>query len=95
MCYKCGKIGYSFECPNHPNRAKVFALGIEEEPADADPEFVDTDANDEAQPENDDPQVVNEEEAEDRFVEDPYEPDQPAELESEPEDEVAFGCVGL
>ena len=95
MCYKCGKIGYSFECPNHPNRAKVFALGIEEEPTEADPEFVDAEADDEAQPENDDPQVVNEEEAEDRFIEDLYEPDQPVELESEPEDEVTFGHVGL
>ncbi|KAF8341677.1 uncharacterized protein EI90DRAFT_3116808 [Cantharellus anzutake] len=28
LCYKCGKIGYASECPNHPNQAKIFALGV-------------------------------------------------------------------
>ena len=31
LCYKCGKVGYSFDCLNHPPR-KIFSLGVEEEP---------------------------------------------------------------
>jgi hypothetical protein len=94
LCYKCGKVGYSFECPNHPSR-KLFALGVDEEDPAPLPDVNDQEEGGDPPAEMPEEPVADDDEA-DRFVEDPYEPeDQLDELDTESEGEVAFGYVGL
>src|SRR5258708_22215280 len=45
ICYCCGKIGYANECPNHPQRTRVFLMGLngeEETPVEAQLDVHDT-----------------------------------------------------
>jgi hypothetical protein len=95
LCYKCGKFGYSFQCPDHPKRARFYALGVDEEEPRQIPESDDQDEGKE--PSGDIPEDLEAEDGkvEDCFIEDPYEPTDPLnKREREPEDEVAFGYIG-
>src|SRR5260221_1879724 len=73
ICYRCRKIGYANECPNHPQWTRVFAMGLTEAdnaPAETQDELV----VEESQDINDNDNVV-EEVNEEQLVNDPYEED--------------------
>jgi hypothetical protein len=71
-------------------------LGVDEEEPRQIPESDDRDEGEEPSGETPDDLEAEDGEAEDRFVVDPYKPADPLnERESEPEDEVAFGYIGL
>ena len=84
LCFKCGKIGWARECPNHDQKTtKVFALGMGDDPS---PGSLDEEAEDPSgeAPEED---ADADDEAEERLVEDPYDPQNHTMLESEHENE--------
>jgi hypothetical protein len=94
LCYKCGKVGYSFECPNHPTH-KLFTLGINEEDPVPLPDINNQEESGDPPTEVPEEPLADDDKA-DCFVEGPYEPnDQPDKLDSKPEGEVAFGYIGL
>src|SRR5258708_37795190 len=73
ICYCCGKIGYANECPNHPQRTRVFLMGLngeEETPVEAQ---LDVHNTPDGAP---DPDIKNEDNAEEiQLVDNPYEED--------------------
>ncbi|KAF8333479.1 uncharacterized protein EI90DRAFT_3121807 [Cantharellus anzutake] len=96
LCYKCGKIGYASECLNHLYQAKIFALGINNGAPEPIPVFDNQDEVGEPSGETPDGPIGENGEAEDRFINDPYDPTyQHNVLESKPEDEVVFRNMGL
>ena len=73
ICYCCGKIGYTNECPNHPQRTRVFLMGLngeEETPVEAQLDMHNT-------PDGVlDPDIKNKENTDKiQFVDNPYEED--------------------
>ena len=73
ICFKCGKIGYARDCPKHPYKPRVYALGISEEIETLEDLPEETD---EVPEEDEEPGKVNQniiwEDEEDKYVEDPY-----------------------
>ncbi len=77
ICYKCGKIGLAQECPCHPYKPRVFALGVNDKSIEADTGSQELEQEKESEiiPEDN----VTQEELgpgrdEDHYVIDPYDP---------------------
>src|SRR5260370_20436748 len=61
ICFRCGKIGYARDCPKHPYKPRVYALGIAEDAEGIEdlPEQVKDVPNDQIESESSDQEVVN------------------------------------
>src|SRR5260370_22906887 len=73
ICFKCSKIGYARDCPKHPYKPRVYALGISEEIETLEdlPEETDEVPEEDEEPGEANQNIVWEDE-EDKYVEDPY-----------------------
>ena len=84
LCFKCGKIGWARECPNHDQKTtKVFTIGMGDDPSPVSLNEEIEEPLGEA-PEND---ADTDDKAEECLVEDPYDPQNLSLFESEHEGE--------
>src|SRR5260370_41481452 len=73
ICFKCSEIGYARDCPKHPYKPRVYALGISEEIETLEdlPEETEEVPEEDEEPDELNQDIVWENE-EDKYVEDPY-----------------------
>ncbi|SRR5258708_6557074 len=76
ICYKCGKIGFTKDCPRHLYKPRVFTLGINGELIEAEPEPQDqqTEEGEEPPPKVGPTGGTEGIRVDDQFINDPYDP---------------------
>ncbi len=76
ICYKCGKIGFTRDCPRHLYKPRVFTLGINGNLIEAGPEPQEqqTEGEEEPSPKDDPTKSPEGIGVEDQYIDDPYDP---------------------